>query len=232
MAPERRIYERKRRHPRHQVTGRDVHAHLLFSEEVVLQNLSVTGACVRSIKDLQVGGRYLLRIQDKQPPLALQGTVIWKHEQGNGEEMFPGYYLAGIRFHSPTFEEIVRLKDFMRMYGEPDDKTVKDSYTPSALRFSIRKEEKAVLNCPEVHPVKKISLGGMLIESSRQMELEGRYLMKILLPFGAEPIKIKGRIASIIPRSDSPKPQYDIGVEFLDMEIIDKARLDRFIHNL
>ena len=223
-------YARKRRYPRHPLEGKNVHAHMVFSEEVVFKNLSVSGALIFTIKDIPVGGRYLLRIQDREHPLSLLSTVKWKQQQENSEEMFGGY-LAGLSFTSPTFEEIVRLKDFMRTYGEPDSRTVNDSFTPGALRYYIKYGERALLNRHEVLGVKIISLGGMLIESSRQMNVDGNYFMKIRTSTKDEPIKIKGRIASIVPSSSSTHG-YNVGVEFLDMADPDKVMLEKLIHNL
>lgn len=231
ISPDSKVYTHQRRYPRHPIEGKNVNAHLLFSEEVVFQNLSVSGACILTIKDIPVGGRYLLRILDNEHPISPQCTVIWKLKHENNEEMFNGY-LAGLTFTSPTFEEIVKLKDFMRMYGEPDDRTISDSFTPSALRYFIKEGEKALLNRHEILGVKTISLGGMLIESSRQMKINGKYSMKIRTSAKDDPIKIKGRIASIFPSSDSASQAYNVGVEFLDMEVPDKVMLEKFIQSI
>lgn len=231
ISSENKVYSQQRRYPRHPIEGKNVNAHMLFSEEVVFQNLSVSGACILTIKDIPLGGRYLLRIQDNEHPISPQCTVIWKQEHENNEEMFRGF-LAGLLFTSPTFEEIVKLKDFMRMYGEPDDRTISDSFTPSALRYFIKDGEKALLNRHEILGVKTISLGGMLIESNRQMKINGKYSMKIRTSAKDDPIKITGRIASIAPSAGSVSQGYNVGVEFLDMEVFDKVMLEKFIQNL
>lgn len=230
VRPEKKFYPHKRRHPRYPVEGKNVHAHLFFSEEVIFHDLSVSGVCVQTIKDIPVGSRYILKIQG-DPPLSLLCRVIWKHKKEDNETMFQGY-LAGLSFLSPTFEEIVRLKDFMRMYGEPDHRTVGDSYASGALRFYIRDGEKALLNRQEVLNVKTISLCGILVESSRQMNVDEKYFMKIHLSSDVNPIRIRGRIASIVASSDSTRPAYNIGVEFLDIEVPDKALFEKFIHNI
>jgi len=102
----------------------------------------------------------------------------------------------------------------------------------SPLRFSITPHTKAFLKCPKIMNVRTISLCGMLLESDSAPEIEDRYLMNLPLPHETEPIMIRGRIASILPRTDSSGPHFDVGVEFLAIEDSDRARLDTFIHSL
>lgn len=225
-------YVRERRHPRYPIEGKTVHAHMFSSEEAVIRDLSVRGACILTIRDIEVGSRYLLHIQsDYYQPISFECKVTWKRLYEDNETMCRGF-LAGLSFIEPTFEEMVRLKEFVRMYGEPVSKTSKKLYAPSALRYSIRDGAKALLNRHEVLNVRKISLGGMLVESSLRLEVDGMYSMKILLSSHMNSIKIKGRIASIVLPSDSPRPGYNLGVEFLDMEQPDKAQLEKFIQNI
>ena len=141
-------------------------------------------------------------------------------------------YVAGLRFRDISSGEIVRLKDYMRLNGVPDDRTVGDEYGPAALRFHIKPDEKAVLARIETLAVSKISKGGMLIRGSSQLDPEARYSMRMCLADEANPIMITGRIASVIARAEDAKPLFDIGVEFLAMEADDRTRLDRFINLL
>lgn len=231
MAMSEDMHAKKRRHPRFAVEGMDLHAHLLFTDEVELDNLSVNGACIRTMRDLHVGSKYLIKIPYKKTPLYIGGTVVWKREYVTAEGTQQGHK-AGLRFLNISSDEIIRLKDFMRTYGSPDERSVSDQFTSSPLRYYISSNRRAVLKCPAMLNVMKISLGGMLIGSDCALDLEGNYPMKILLSGGTQPIKCRGRIASMIPRPETHKPHFDIGVEFLVMEEGDRARLDGFIRSL
>jgi Tfp pilus assembly protein PilZ len=224
-------YPKKRRYPRYPVQGMDIRAHMLFSEEIDLHNLSVSGACIRTMKDLRLGGKYLLRIQDDKIARSIRCKVIWKRDTGSDERIHKEY-TAGLQFQNIASDELVSLKDFMRNSGVPVEKRVSDEFRPGPLRFSITLNKKAALKCPKTLNVRTISLGGMLIESESAPELESRHIMKLPLLRWSEPIKLKGRIASILPRKDSSNPLFDIGVEFLAITDTDRARLDCFIRSL
>lgn len=230
-AEEKTAYPKKRRYPRYPLRGMDVRAHLLFIEEIELCNLSLGGAGIRTLEDPHVGEEYLLRIRDEKISRALRCSVVWKREIRSDSSLHKGY-TAGLHFHDIASDEIVILKDYMRNSGTPIATRISDEFRPSPLRFSFTTHTKAVLKCPRALQVQTISLGGMLIESERAPRIESNYLMKLPLPRQAPPIRIKGRIASVMPRKESRNPRFDIGVEFLTMEDPDRARLTNFIQSL
>ena len=224
-------YQQKRRHPRYKLRAMDIRAHLLFTEEIELRNLSLSGACVRALEEPHIGEKYLLRLRDEKVSRAIRCSVVWKREVSRDGTLHKEYTI-GLQFLNIASDEIVMLKDYMRISGTPVAIKISDDFRPSPLRFSFATNTKAVLKCPRVFQVKTISLGGMLIESERAPKIEGHYLMKLPLSRGSDPLKIKGRIASIIPRKESCDPCFDIGVEFLTMEAFDRVRLNSFIGSL
>jgi hypothetical protein len=224
-------HAKMRRYRRFAVEGMDLHAHLLFTDEVELNNLSVNGACIRTKRDLHVGCKYLIKIPHKTTPLYIGGTVVWMRAAVPVEGIKQGYE-AGLKFLNIYSDEIIRLTDFMRTAGSRNEKRVGDQFTASPLRYTIASQKRAVLKCPAMLDVMKISLGGMLMKSDCALDHEGTYPIKLLLSGGAQPIKCTARIASVIPRPESNKPHFDIGVEFLSMEEGDRTRLDGFIHSL
>jgi c-di-GMP-binding flagellar brake protein YcgR len=84
------------------------------------------------------------------------------------------------------------------------------------------------MDVPESYGVKKISLGGMLIESESPLEIEERIPMEIILP-GDIHIKFLGRIASSLKVSEVGTSRYNIGIEFIEMPEEDKKKLQEFI---
>jgi len=224
-------YPKERRYPRYAVREMDVRAHLLFAEEIDLCNLSLSGACVRTLEEPHLGEKCLLRIRDEKISRAIRCLVIWKREISSNDSTNKKY-TAGLKFYDMASDDIVLLKDYMRNSGTPIETEISDDFSPSLLRFSFATSTKAVLKCPRALNVKTISLGGMLIESERAPKIEGRYLMKLPLPRESKPIRIKGRVACVIPWKESRNPRFDIGVEFLTMDEPDKVRLNSFIQSL
>ena len=224
-------YPKERRYPRYAVREMDVRAHLLFAEEIDLCNLSLSGACVRTLEEPHLGEKCLLRIRDEKISRAIRCLVIWKREISSNDSTNKKY-TAGLKFYDMASDDIVLLKDYMRNSGTPIETEITDEFNPSLLRFSFATSTKAVLKCPRALNVKTISLGGMLIESERAPKIEGRYLMKLPLPRESKPIRIKGRVACVIPWKESRNPRFDIGVEFLTMDEPDKVRLNSFIQSL
>jgi Tfp pilus assembly protein PilZ len=224
-------YPKKRRYPRYPVREMNVRAHLLFVEEINLCNLSLSGACVRTLEEPRVGEKYLLRIRDEKISRAIRCSVVWKRESSSNSSVHKEY-TAGLQFYNMASDDIVLLKDYMRISGTPIETMISDDFSPSLLRFSFATNTKAVLKYPKSLNVKTISLGGMLIESERAPKIESHYLMKLPLPREPEPIRIKGRVACVIPWKESRNTRFDIGVEFLTMEESDRGRLYSFIQSL
>jgi Tfp pilus assembly protein PilZ len=169
---------------------------------------------------------------DEKMPRSIKCTAVWIRAVSSDDPQHKEF-IAGLKFENIASDEIVRLKDFMRNFGTPVETRISDEFKPSPLRFSVTTaHSKAYLKCAKILPVRTISLGGMLMESEIAPALGTHYLMNLPLPNEFEPIMIRGRIACVLPRSDSNKPHFDIGVEFVSIEDADKARLDSFLHTL
>lgn len=224
-------YPKQRRHPRYPLQGMNIHAHMVITEEVDLQNISVNGVCIHTKKHLQPGRTYLLKIRDEQMSRSIKCTAIWIRAINSDARMHKEY-TAGLQFENIASDEIVRLKDFMRNFGTPVETRISDEFRPSPLRFSIIPHTQAFLKFPKILNVRTISLGGMLLESDSAPKIGNQYLMHLPLPHETEPLMIRGRIASILPPTDSSRPHFDVGIEFLAINDPDRARLDTFIHSL
>lgn len=224
------VYPQKRRFKRYIVEGMEIQAKMVCAEIVELFNLSTGGACIITTKTVNPGDNIVLRITDENVNRPLKCTIIWEQEaeddKDDKKESLGIFHKAGIQFKGITPDTLVQLKDYMRGSGVPDDKQLEDAYKPSALRFKVYQNEKAVMSYPMNYPVKKLSLGGMLVESDREFHVEQRYPMAIYLPEDTHPIKFQGRIASQVPIKNN---RNDIGIEFLNLAAHDKSRLNKFI---
>jgi len=84
------------------------------------------------------------------------------------------------------------------------------------------------LNFPASYRVKKISLGGMLIESIGALEIESRIPMELSI-HADNPVEFVGRVASCQVIDKDGQKQYEIGIEFIDLTEKDRAKVASFI---
>jgi len=223
-------YPHKRRFKRYTVEGMEIQAKMVFAEIVELFNVSTGGACIITTKTVRPGDNIVLSITDENMNRPLKCTIIWEREAEDDTKAKLGiFHKAGVQFKGVAPDILIQLKDYMRGSGVPDDKKLEDAYKSSALRFKVYKNEKAVMSYPISYPVKKISLGGMLVETEHEFQVEQRYPMAIYLPQDNQPIKFQGRIASQIPIKNDQMINYDIGIEFLNLAAHDKSRLNKFL---
>jgi Tfp pilus assembly protein PilZ len=223
-------YPQQRRYKRYVVEGMEIQAKMVFAEIVDIFDLSSGGACIITTKSVKPGDNIVLRVTDENINRPLKCTIIWEREaKEDTKESLGIFHRAGVQFKGVTPDTLVQLKDYMRESGVPDEKKLEDEYRPSALRFKVYKNEKAVMSYPISYPVKKLSLGGMLVETDREFNIEQRYPMAIYLPEDNQPIKFQGRIASKIPKKNDQIYNYDIGIEFLNLALTDKSRLNKFL---
>lgn len=227
--------EGHRRYPRFTVEGMDVHAKTIFSADIELSNVSMGGACIQTAKRMRIGGNYLIRLKSNSADIPLKCTVIWENLSGNinnatGETV--PVYKAGVAFKDISPDKLIKLKDFIRVSGIPYEHRLSDEQRLSALRFKIDLHGKGVLNYPKTYKVKKISLGGMLIETRYKFEVEQKLPMALFLSEESSPIKFQGRIASIMATTDTAAKSFDTGIEFFNMSEQDRKRLSKFIFYL
>jgi len=227
-------YSQKRRYPRFVVKGMDIQSKIICAEPIQLSNISVGGACIITRMSLNSGNKVLIRINRNRIQHPLLGAVIWESPSGGvfcRDGMDLPLYKAGIQFKGVTTGTLVQLKDFMRIAGVPEEKPYVETDKPSALRYVVTREEGAILNYPTSYTVKKISLGGMLVEANYKLDVEQKYPMALFLPNEGHPVKFNGRIVSQfqLPGRGS---SFDTGIEFYNLTEDGKIRLKRFIASL
>jgi len=222
----------KRRYKRFVLENMDIHAKTLFTVGIDLLNISMSGACIASQKSLKFGDKYLIKLESEGMHLSLPCVVIWESlccsVKNSGGEFIP-VYKTGLAFKDMTSDKVVELKDFIRMSGIPNVQRLSNEYRSSALRFAVHANEKAVLLYPKTAPVKKVSLGGMLLELYNGVQVEKKFPMALFLPNEALPVRFRGRVASCIAIPDRRPKRFDIGVEFLDMAEYDRSRVSKFL---
>lgn len=135
-------------------------------------------------------------------------------------------YEVGMRFDDVLTEKGADILSFIR--ENIPDNAIKARV--QGLRVKIIQPEKTViLDDRESYYVKMIGLGGMLIESKGELEIEGRFPMEMSFPEDIKPIKFLGRTAYCMAIPDKTPKRYDTGIEFMEMNEKDRVRLKEFI---
>lgn len=225
-----------RRYKRFKVDVMEMNGTMMFANEVEILDISIGGISFKADRRLNIGVEYALKIRDKSSVIPLRGSVIWSRLSGTKRSPEGGIplYTAGMKFTDLSAETVGELARFIA--GHRDDSLGgEDMHCLSGLRFNIRygidQKEKAVLNYRESYRVRKISMGGMLIESAHEIEVEKRMPMEVSLP-GNDLIMFEGRVASCLLTNQEETKCFDVGIEFIDMPESDRARLAEFIRTL
>lgn len=227
----------RRRHERFIVGILEITDTMTFARDVKIHDISVGGVAVTVDKRLDLGGEYTLKIEGKGRDLSLRGVVVWSllseslmDAHGNVVPV----YKAGLKFIDLSQGQVSEIESFIedhkRELGRELDLT-RAGGTRLHVRFKIEHPEKAILNFYENYKVKKIGLGGMLIESKHALDIDDTFPMEITLT-DEKSMKFVGRIASCLPKERGKEARYDIGVEFLDISERNKSILHEFIRLL
>ena len=219
----------RRRSERFIIEGMDVQCKMFFSTRVKILDISLGGVALTLNKRLNMGQEYTLKIESESNTISLKGVVVWENMTDFTEEVtgnkFP-IYEVGIKFHEVLTGKGADLLNFIS--GNISDKAIKSRV--QGLRVNITDPGKTViLDDHDNYNVKMIGLGGMLIESKEELDIEGRFPMEMSFPEDIKPIKFLGRTAYCMEIPGKTPKRYDTGIEFIEMNEKDRARLKEFI---
>ncbi len=227
----------KRRYERFTVDVLEINGRMILANAVEIIDMSLGGISIRADRRLNIGNEYTLKIEGRSRTFSLSGAVVWSRlsemRKGPDGEMIP-IYTAGMKFSEVSSEKAAELARFIEEHRQ-DLLQENDVHELSGLRLNIRfnitDPGRVVLNCPESYRVKKLSLGGMLIESDCEMGVEGVFPMEVSLPEDTL-ITFLGRVASCITAEVEQTGKYDVGIEFTEMSQKDAKILAKFINTL
>lgn len=224
-----------RRYKRFTIDFMKINGRITYAKSVDIIDISVGGISLRTDKRLNPGNEYALKIEGIDKSISVKGTVIWAslHESRKSDsgDITP-LYSVGIKFSDVSSEKISELVDFIESHKEKEVPGA--AYNLGGIRFHMRfhlNSGKTILTCPEPYKVKKISEGGILIESKTPLALEQRLPMNVYLP-GSRSLSFLGRVATCILRKDTYPEEYEIGIEFMNMPKDDSTTLNEFILKL
>ena len=219
----------KRRYKRFLVEGMDVKCRMFFNTEVKILNISFGGVALSMTKRLNMGEKYTLKIESESNTISLAGVVVWEKMTSLTREVkgkkFP-VYEVGMSFNEILTRKGSDLLNFIS--GNIADKEITTRL--QGLRVKIIQPEKTViLDDRDSYYVKMIGLGGMLVESKEELNIDDRYSMEMSFSEDIKPIKFLGRTAYCMEMTGKTPKRYDTGIEFIEMSEKDRERLKEFI---
>ena len=226
----------QRHHRRFSVDFMKVEGRAVFSRETIIRNVSVSGVSLVTDARLDAGREYLLHFSDRDADITLRGRVKWcadNDTSGLPPESAHLKYAAGLQFADLDPGEMSRVARFIERHFIERHTQVRVhamSGVRCNIRFHLDHRQTALLDIAETYRVTKLSLGGMLIDSSRALEPDTRLRMELALP-GNVRIEFVGRVASCIP-SSQVAGHVDVGIEFLSMPGEGMAHLKDLIRRL
>lgn len=221
--------ENTRRFKRYKLDFVEVNGQLTFATDVTLLDISMGGISLKADRRLNIGCKYVIKLEDKKKTIALKGEVAWSALSGTrmtpDGETIP-LYTAGMKFVDLSQEKTAELLYFVEHHRKEEVPPAVDRR--HNVRFLIGDPGKAILNYPADYKVKVVSLSGMLIETSHSLACESRIPMELSLHDESR-ISFVGRVVTCQMAGNNDKRQYDIGIEFIDVTDKDREVLRSFI---
>ena len=214
-----------RRHRRYDVEG--VHGSLAYEMDAKVLNMSLTGMAMETAAMLKVGSNYRLQVPFEGDVLDLPADVKWCHlvrtEVNVAGEIVP-VYQAGIDFRSILDEKARQILAFIESH------IIVDLEQRLFGRFRLEEGHSVSLAQDREFQVRRISLSGMLIETSFSPELEE--VLDLEMEPGDLVVEVHGRVANIKRFESGEDSLAEVGIEFLHLSPEQRRSLESFIESL
>lgn len=216
----------KRRHPRFDVTS--VRGELSTLVEARLVDWSPNGLSFESASALSPGQSLVLRLRDRSPSSPLRGRVAWSTLTGSRRD--------GLGDLQPVYRSGIELEPLSPRQAREvlaafDGLTDGDWEERRPGRFSAPEPVPVVLELEYEMTVRRLSRGGMLLETTMAPDLESHILLRMDL--GDRRIRSRGRVAY---RGDGlpagHRRTLELGIEFIDMPRRDEHALGSYLEDL
>ncbi len=212
-----------RRHTRYEVEG--IEGSFVFSLDVRVVNLSVSGMAVETSGRLNLGRSYSFKLRDGDAEVAIPGRVVWcvlgHTRRAAGGEVAP-VYRAGVEFDNVLtdkaqvlvrlIEENAAVRLEKRVFG----------------RFKLEAGEGVSVASQVDFTVRKLSLSGMLVETDFPVTKDSRFPLELRLE--DEVVSAIGRVAYVEPQGQQKGREVaHLGFEFIELSKPARVALERFI---
>ena len=223
----------ERRHfKRYPVEGMQILCKMLYSSEARLANVSVGGALIHLTKRLRIGQEYILTLGTGASSVTLKAAVIRerlagfdKNEKG---ESVPKYEV-GLKFENVLTGEGAQLIDFIQ--NSPGVRKLNVRLRGTRVELG-RPETATVVGAHDCCQVKKLGLGGMLLETPSRMEPDAQFHMEIILSEEGDDVSFLGRVTTSKEIAGRKPPAYETGIHILHIAERDRKVLDAFVKSL
>jgi hypothetical protein len=219
-----------RRHPRFRVGSFKLNGQMTFASEVSVIDIGMGGVSLTADKRLNIGGKYLLKLEDDERAVSVTCEVAWARLSGTRKladgEAVP-IYTAGMKFIGLSPESAAELLSVVEAVGHEEVPVQNDRR--SHPRFPATVPGIALLDVPADYSVKTISLSGMLVECGQALTPESRVPAVLTLLDGPS-IDFVGRVVSCGP-APAAVGRHHIAIEFIDLTDIARGALATFIED-
>lgn len=216
-----------RRHRRYDVA--DVRGSLVLSLDARILNMSLTGMAIETGSVLKVGGDYWLRLSQDGDPLRFKTRVQWcrlvRNEKGAAGDSRAVYH-AGLDFRDGLDEHARQVLSFLEKH------IVVEVDRRLTGRFNLARAQTAAIAVRHDFEVRRLSLGGMLVETVWDPAPDSVVDLEVQTPKGV--VHTRGRVRSVLPATGEPNgpPVFAVGLEFLGLAPEDQRSLTALVETL
>lgn len=217
----------QRRHRRYDAEG--VQGSLVYSLDARVLNMSLTGMAIETATFLKTGGQYWLRVPSGDTQLRFKAEVKWCHLVRNertaaGESR--AVFKAGIDFREILDDSARQVLDFLQQH------VVVELGRRLTGRFHLAAPERAALSVRHEFDVRRLSLGGMLVETVWDPPVDTEVEVELQVP---NVVRTAARVRSVIPvpaAGPYDPPTFAVGLAFHPLAEEAQAALSRFVQGL
>ena len=191
--------------------------------QVDVVDVSLGGIAVKVDRRLNINTECVLKLQQGEESLTLKGIVVRCSVTGflkRDNESVP-QYSAGLRWLDADDERREGLLRFL------DQNRAFKQQLEAGLQVELVARGRAELDEPHPFEVKRLSLGGLIIEMDRALEPHRTYAMTVRIDM--TPVQFVGRMSS---QFEIEPGRHEIGIEFVEVSPGDWALLKALLNAL
>lgn len=196
-----------RRYKRYDVD--ELYGRAPFMENVSIVNISMGGVQIRTDRGFFPQSEYSLNMRGKSMNFTVTGRIVWSRmvgsePMGNGQRV--PVYTSGMMLVKNPVDTTEILQRFIH-----DSRQEKEERPPANMRFTLKGDHLAEIRAG--CRIRKISKGGMLIETNKGFEPE--FMLNVDIELDEGPVAVLCCVANCI--QDPRTRKMLIGLEFKEI---------------
>jgi hypothetical protein len=217
---------KRRRHKRVDLEATSVQAKTFLTSDCRILDMGLQGVRVATTQWLNLDNEYSIKFNINGRQVFNRGTVRWArlvgNQKGRNQDSIP-IYMTGIEFSAVLTDKAKDIIGVLDEYSEDEEKRF------SGQRLQIKTPVKAVFNVLREYPIRQISSGGMLVETDHELQQDKILSWAFNFPDDVNIIRCRGRVISCRRTVLHHRKRYSVGIEFIDLQQVDRVKLARFI---